>query len=188
MAEQLNVLISAEALVGRIAELAREIEGDFAATEKAQAKADERKPLVVIGVLNGAFMFMADLVRQLKLPLQVDFLRASSYGNVTETSGVVQIRKDLEIEVTGRDVLLVEDIVDTGMTLAYLVKHLNMQKPTSVKVCCLLDKKERRRVPFEADYVGFSIPDQFVVGYGLDYAERFRELPSICIIEGLASE
>lgn len=165
-------LIDAEALSRRIDELADQINTDYAGKE-----------LVLIGVLNGSFVFLSDLVRRLRVPCSVDFLRAASYGSATISTGVVEIRKDIEISVTGRHALLVEDIVDTGLTLDFLVNHLGARQPASLKTCTLLDKPSRRLVSRQPDYVGFVIEDVFVVGFGLDYNERYREIPAICVLE-----
>lgn len=137
--------------------------------------------MLVVGVLNGAFVFMADLIRELTILCCVDFVRLRSYAG-TASSGQVRMIKDLETPIAGRDVLVVEDIVDTGLTLSWLVEALRKRRPASLKVCALLDKPERRRVPFEADYVGFTIPDRFVVGYGLDCNELYRYLPDVCVL------
>ncbi|MCE5263032.1 MAG: hypoxanthine phosphoribosyltransferase [Deltaproteobacteria bacterium] len=170
-----RVLFSKEVIDGRVRELAGEISRDYAGKE----------PLVV-GILNGAFVFMADLIRALDIRCRVDFVRMASYGAGCVTSGEIRIGKDLETPIAGRDVLIVEDIVDTGLTLSRLVEILRSRHPASLKVCALLDKREKRRVPFTADYVGFSIPDHFVVGYGLDYDDKFRFLPDVCVLEEIA--
>jgi hypoxanthine phosphoribosyltransferase len=159
----------------RVGELAARISVDYAGKE----------PLL-IGILNGAFVFMADLIRALTIPCTIDFVRMASYGAGSVSSGNVLIRKDLEMPVAGRDLLIVEDIVDTGCTLSRLKEILQQRSPASMKVCVLLDKRERRKVPFEADYVGFQIPDAFVVGYGLDYNEQFRFLPDVRVVRGVA--
>jgi hypoxanthine phosphoribosyltransferase len=169
-----KVLFSKEIIDGRVKELAGEISRDYAG----------REPLVV-GILNGAFVFMADLIRALDIRCRIDFVRIASYGAGSVTSGEIRIGKDLETPIAGRDVLIVEDIVDTGLTLSRLVEILRSRQPASLKVCTLLDKREKRRVPFTADYVGFSIPDRFVVGYGLDYDEGFRYLPDVCVLEDI---
>ncbi|MCC8122755.1 MAG: hypoxanthine phosphoribosyltransferase [Oscillospiraceae bacterium] len=166
-----EVLFTAEKLAERTAELAAQITRDYAGKEP-----------MFIGVLRGSFIFMGDLVRQVKLPCKLDFLAVSSYGTGTESSGQVCILKDLSEDVTGRDLILVEDIVDSGNTLHYLVELLQARKPASVKLCALLDKPSRRIKPVEVAYTGFSIPDDFVVGYGLDYAEQYRNLPYIGIL------
>ncbi len=162
-------MISAKTISARIEELAREIGAAFAGTEK----------LVVVGLLRGSFVFIADLVRELDLPVEVDFLEASSYGDTMESSREVRILKDLRGEVAGRDVLVVEDIVDTGHTLAHVVKFLGNRNPRRLKTIALLDKPSRREVDIRADWTGFEIPDEFVVGYGIDYAQRNRNLPYI---------
>ena len=162
-------LISAKAIAARIETLAREIETEFATTEK----------LIVIGLLRGSFVFIADLVRELRLPIEVAFLEASSYGNETTSSREVRILKDLRGEIANRDVLLVEDIVDTGFTLSHVIKLMKARGPRTVKTIALLDKPSRREVQIHADWIGFEIPDAFVVGYGVDYAQRNRNLPFI---------
>ena len=167
-----RVLFSEEELKNRVAEIAAEITRDYAGKE----------PLLV-SVLRGSFVFMADLVRQVELPLHLDFMSASSYGAGTVSSGKVNIRLDLQEDIAGRDVLLVEDILDTGNTLSKLVAELKSRNPASLKLCVLLDKPERRVRPLEADYVGFTIPDAFVVGYGLDYEQQYRNLPYVGILK-----
>jgi hypoxanthine phosphoribosyltransferase len=162
-------MISAKSIAARLEELAREIEAVFAGTEK----------LVVVGLLRGSFVFIADLVRELDLPVEVDFLEASSYGNTMESSREVRILKDLRGEVAGRDVLVVEDIVDTGHTLAHVVNLLRSREPARLRTIALLDKPTRREVDIRADWIGFEIPDEFVVGYGIDFAQRNRNLPYI---------
>jgi hypoxanthine phosphoribosyltransferase len=141
------------------------------------------KDLLLVGVLKGAFVLMADLSRHIRLPLEFDFMAVSSYGAATQTSGVVRILKDLEQDIEGRDVLLVEDIVDSGLTLNYLLKNLRSRRPASLEVCALLVKEGIQRVPLDLRYVGFTIPPEFVVGYGLDFAERFRNLPYIATLK-----
>jgi hypoxanthine phosphoribosyltransferase len=167
-----EILISKPEIDDRVQRLADEISRDY-----------EGKELVLIGILKGAFVFMADLIRCLRIPCEVDFVRLASYGAGTVSSGNIMITKDVETPIRGRDVIIVEDIVDTGLTLSFLVDKLKEREPESLKVCVLLDKKERRKVPFEAEYVGFDIPDRFVVGYGLDFNERYRFLPDVCAIE-----
>jgi len=162
------VVVAGDDLHDRIAELGREITADYAG----------RRPLFV-GVLKGAFMFMADLARAVDLPVEFDFMAVSSYGSATKTSGVVRIVKDLDLDLTGRDVVLVEDIVDSGLTLHYLVKNLQARGPASLEICALLVKDGIQKVEPDLRYVGFRIPDEFVVGYGLDAGERFRNLSSI---------
>ncbi len=167
-----EILISKPEIDDRVQSLADEISRDY-----------EGKELVLIGILKGAFVFMADLIRCLRIPCEVDFVRLASYGTGTISSGNIMITKDIETQIRGRDVLIVEDIVDTGLTLSFLIDKLKERKPGSLRVCVLLDKKERRTVPFEAEYVGFDIPDRFVVGYGLDFNEMYRFLPDVCVIE-----
>ncbi len=162
-------MISAKAIAARVEALAGEIERAFADTEL----------LVVVGLLRGSFIFIADLVRELQLPVEVDFIEASSYGNAMESSREVRILKDLRAPIEGRDVLVVEDIVDTGHTLSQVVKMLRARKPRRLATIALLDKPSRREVPIRADWIGFEIPDEFVVGYGIDYAQRNRNLPHI---------
>lgn len=165
------VLISAENLQRRVVELGREISRDY--TEK---------PPLLVGVLKGAVMFMVDLSRRIELPVEIDFMAVSSYGQSTESTGVVRILKDLDEPIEGRDVLVIEDIVDTGLTLRYLVENLQNRGPRSVRICALLRKDKAKQSAPQIDYVGFEIPDQFVVGYGLDYAERYRNLPYIGVL------
>ena len=162
-------LISAKAIAARVESLAREITEYFQGTDK----------LVVIGLLRGSFIFIADLVRELDLPVEVDFLEVSSYGNSTESSREVRILKDLRGEIEGRDLLVVEDIVDTGRTLSHVLDILATRHPKRVEVCALLDKPSRREVEVKAKWTGFEIPDKFVVGYGIDYAQRDRNLAHI---------
>lgn len=162
-------MISAKAIDARIEELAREIRSAFADADK----------LVVVGLLRGSFVFIADLVRELDMDVEVDFLETSSYGNAMESSREVRILKDLRGEIAGRDVLVVEDIVDTGHTLAHVVKFLESRAPRRLETIALLDKPSRREVEIKATWTGFEIPDEFVVGYGIDYAQRNRNLPYI---------
>lgn len=170
-----EILFPKEVIDRRVGELAGQISQDY-----------DGRELLLVGVLKGAFIFMADLIRGISVPCRVDFVRLASYGGGSQSSGKVRITKDLETPVAGRDILIVEDIVDTGLTLSYLVNVLREREPASIRVCVFLDKKERRRVPFEADYVGFAIPDGFVVGYGLDFNENFRFLPDVCVLHGIA--
>ncbi len=167
-----RVLYSRDEIKKRVEELALQISRDY-----------EGKDLLLVGVLKGAFIFMADLIRCMKIPSIVDFIRVASYGAGTESSGQIKITKDIEVPLAGRDVLIVEDIVDSGITLDYLVKKLAECKPGSLKVCALIDKRGRRKVPFEADYVGFTMDDGFIVGYGLDFNEMSRFHPDIYVIE-----
>lgn len=166
--DNVSVLISEEELKARIEELGRQI------TEQYQGK-----DLVLVGVLKGCFLFLADLARAIDLPLRVDFLGLSSYAGGTESSGVVRITNDLSKPIEGKDVLVVEDIIDTGLTMQYLLENLATRGPKSVRICSLLFKPENNRIPVEIDHLGFEIPDKFVVGYGLDYDERYRNLPYI---------
>ena len=165
----IDELISAKSIAARVEALAREISEFYAGTDK----------LVVVGLLRGSFVFIADLVRELDLPVEVDFLEASSYGNATESSREVRILKDLRGEIEGRDLLVVEDIIDTGRTLKHVLAILRTRRPARLEVCALLDKPSRREVDVRAKWVGFEIPDKFVVGYGIDYAQRNRNLPHI---------
>ena len=164
-----DTMISAKAIAARIETLAREIQDRFRDTEK----------LVVVGLLRGSFVFIADLVRELDLPVEVDFLEASSYGDSMESSREVRILKDLRGEIAGRDVLVVEDIVDTGFTLSHVLKLLQSREPKRLETIALLDKPSRREVDIKASWTGFEIPDEFVVGYGIDYGQRNRNLPFI---------
>ncbi|MEG1072671.1 MAG: hypoxanthine phosphoribosyltransferase [Oscillospiraceae bacterium] len=166
-----QVLFTAAELDRRTTELAAEIDRDYAG-----------KAPLLIGILRGSFIFMADLTRKITLPVTVDFMAMSSYGRGTKSTGQVEIKKDLSEDIEGRDVIVVEDILDSGNTLYYLLKILEARGPASVKLCALLDKPERREKPVELTYRGFSIPDAFVVGYGLDYAEKYRNLPYIGIL------
>jgi hypoxanthine phosphoribosyltransferase len=165
----IDQLISAKAIAARVEALAAEISGYFAGTDK----------LVVVGLLRGSFVFIADLVREIDLPVEVDFLEVSSYGMGTESSREVRVLKDLRGEIGGRDVLVVEDIVDTGHTLKRVLEFLGTRHPARLEACALLDKPSRREVDVHAKWVGFEIPDKFVVGYGIDYAQRNRNLPHI---------
>ena len=167
-----EVLIATDRLQGRVTELAAEVSADYAGRE-----------LVVIGVLKGAVFFIADLVRQLSVPCELDFMAVSSYGSSTHSSGVVRILKDLDASIAGRHVLLVEDIVDSGLTLSYLLKNLASREPASLEICALLTKPGHRRLSLGLRYVGFELPDVFVIGYGLDHAERYRNLPYIAVLE-----
>ena len=167
-----EVLIEEDALQARIRELGREISADYAGRE-----------LLLVGVLKGAVFFMADLMRSLTVPCEIDFMAISSYGAATDSSGVVRILKDLDINIDGRDVLVVEDIIDSGLTLSYLVRNLEAREPASLEVCALLTKPERREVEVPVRYIGFEIPNRFVIGYGLDFAERYRNLPYVGVLD-----
>lgn len=165
----IDEMISAKSIAARIESLSREIGTEFAGTDK----------LIVVGLLRGSFVFIADLVRELDLPIEVDFIEASSYGDAMESSREVRILKDLRGAIEGRDVLVVEDIVDTGHTLKHVTQMLLNRKPARLKTIALLNKSERREVDFQSDWIGFEIPDEFVVGYGIDFAQRNRNLPYI---------
>jgi hypoxanthine phosphoribosyltransferase len=167
-----EVLVPADALRARVQALAGEVSRDYAGRD-----------LVLIGVLKGAVFFLADFMRELKIDCEVDFMAVASYGSATKSSGVVRILKDLDTVIEGRDVLIVEDIVDSGLTLQYLLRNLAGRGPASLEVCALLTKPARQKVDLQAKYVGFEIPDKFVVGYGLDYAERYRNLPFVAALE-----
>jgi len=167
-----EILIRRQAIEQRIHELAQEISRDYVGSA-----------LLLVGVLKGAFVFLADLIRQMTIPCEVDFVRLASYGAHTESSGNVMLIKDIEGSIENKDVLIVEDILDTGLTMTKLVEIFSQRKPMSLKVCTFLDKQGRRRVPFEADYVGFTIGNSFVVGYGLDCNEQDRSLPDVYIIK-----
>jgi len=160
-----QVLYTEEQILERVSELAKEITKDY-----------KGESILMVGILRGAVMFYADLVREMDMPLHMNFMAVSSYGASSQSSGVVRIQYDLEEDITDKNVIIVEDIVDSGLTLAYLTKTLRSRNPKSLKTCCLFDKKERRKVDFAADYVGFDVPDVFIVGYGLDYAENYRNL------------
>lgn len=168
---QKEVLYPREVIEKRVKELAVAISRDY-----------EGKELIVIGILKGAFIFMADLIRCLSIPCRVDFVRLASYGAGASSSGKVVMTKDIETSIKDRDILIVEDIVDTGLTLSFLVDWLKERNPRTIRVCAFLDKRKRRQAPFEADYVGFVIDDGFIVGYGLDFNEKARFLPDICVI------
>jgi hypoxanthine phosphoribosyltransferase len=170
-----EVLVTAEDLQRRVAELGREISADYGE--------EGGRPLLLVGVLKGAVFFLSDLMRFIDVPVEVDFMAVASYGSATDSSGVVRILKDLDAAIEGRDVLIVEDIVDSGLTLQYLLRNLGSRNPHSLEVCALLTKPERRKVDLPTRYVGFEIPDRFVVGYGLDYAERHRNLPFVAVLD-----
>ncbi len=167
----LKVMIDRDELRAKTKELAAKISADYAGTE-----------LLLVGVLKGGFMFLADLARELTIDVNLDFISCSSYGNSTVSSGVVRILKDIDYDITGKHVLLVEDLVDTGLTLNYLKELFGAKGCASVKVCTILDKPSRRKVNLTPDYEGIVIPDAFVVGYGLDYAEKYRNLPDVCVV------
>lgn len=167
-----EVLIDEQAIAAKVRELGTAIADDY-----------RGKDVVLVSILKGALPFLADLMRQMPIPLALDFLEVSSYGEATESSGNVRILKDLAKSIEGREVVVVEDILDTGQTLSYVIEHLRSKQPASVRLCTLLDKPARRIVPIQIDYRGFEIPDKFVVGYGLDYAERYRNLPFIGVLK-----
>jgi hypoxanthine phosphoribosyltransferase len=170
--ERLVLLYSKDQIAQRVRDLAARISADYAGSD-----------LVLIGILRGAFVFLADLMRQLTIPAKVDFIGAASYGSGTESSGQVATTKELQLPVSGRDLLLVEDILDTGVTLQKIKTNLKELGPRSIKICTLIDKRERRQVDVPVDYVGFEVDQGFIVGYGIDYAERYRHLPDIYRIE-----
>jgi hypoxanthine phosphoribosyltransferase len=166
-----EILIEEEPLQARIAELGAEISREY-----------EGSDLLLVGVLKGAVFFMADLMRELTIPCEIDFMAISSYGAATDSSGVVRILKDLVANISGRDVLVVEDIIDSGLTLSYLMRSLKARKPASLEICALLTKPERREIDVPVKFVGFEIPNKFVIGYGLDFAERYRNLPYVAVL------
>ena len=168
-------LLGADVLAARIRELGAQLSRDYAGRD-----------LLLVCVLKGAIFFLADLMRAIDLPLELDFMAISSYGAATDTSGVVRILKDLDASIAGRDVLIVEDIIDSGLTLSYLVRTLEARRPASLEICALLTKPSRRQMEVPVRYVGFEIPDRFVIGYGLDYGERYRNLPYLGVLAGEA--
>jgi hypoxanthine phosphoribosyltransferase len=170
--ERLKVLLAREQIAEKVIELGARITSDFAG-----------ESVVLIGVLKGATIFLADLARAIKLDASFDFIAVSSYGNTMQQSGEVKLMKDVDHSMAGKNVILVEDILDTGLTLTYLKSILLGHQPKTVKIAALLDKVSRRTQPIQGDYIGFEIPDEFVVGYGLDFAERYRNLPDVCILE-----
>jgi hypoxanthine phosphoribosyltransferase len=176
MLKNVREMISAQKIQARIAELGAQITRDY----------KDPRDLVLVGVLKGSFMFLADLCRAIDLPLAVDFLGLASYGDETKSSGVVQITSDLTKPVEGKDVLVIEDIIDTGLTMEYLLENLRLRLPASVRIAALLHKPERMIRKVSIDYLGFTIPDAFVVGYGLDYAQRYRNLPYIGVVDNAA--
>lgn len=167
-----EVLITSKDIKGKTAELAHQIMADY-----------QGKDLLLVCILKGGLMFLADLMRQIDLPLEIDFMAVSSYGDSTESSGVVRILMDLETNIQGRNVLIVEDIIDTGRTLNYIIQNLRTRHPASLKICTLLNKTARRVLDIPVDYVGFEIPDKFVIGYGLDYGEIYRNLPFVGVLK-----
>lgn len=167
-----RVLISKEELKKMVAELGRQISLDY-----------EGKELVMIGVLKGGFIFLSDLAREINIPVDLDFMSVSSYGDSSKSSGVVKIIKDLDTNIEGKHVLIVEDIIDTGLTLNHLVELLKTRGPLSVKICAALDKPTGRKTEVKIDYKGIEIPDEFVIGYGLDYAGKYRNIPEVCVLK-----
>jgi hypoxanthine phosphoribosyltransferase len=166
-----EILVEADALTARVCELGEEISRDY-----------RDRDLLLVGVLKGAVFFLSDLMRHIEVPCEVDFMAVASYGSSTDSSGVVRILKDLDIPIEDREVLIVEDIVDSGLTLSYLLRTLQARNPRSLEVCALLTKPERRKVELPIRYVGFEIPNRFAIGYGLDHAERFRNLPYVAVL------
>jgi hypoxanthine phosphoribosyltransferase len=167
-----EVLVDEVTLRNRVAELGEEVSRDY-----------QGRDLLLIGVLKGAVFFMADLMRHLTVPCEIDFMAISSYGASTDSSGVVRILKDLDINIEGREVLVVEDIIDSGLTLSYLMRNLEAREPASLEVCALMTKPERREIEVPVRYIGFEIPNRFVIGYGLDFAERYRNLPYVGVLD-----
>ena len=167
-----DTLISEADIKIRVKQIAEEIEKDL-----------NNEPIVLIIVLKGSFVFAADLIREMKGDIKVDFISVSSYSNQTESTGKVKLLKDLDANITNKNVVVVEDIIDSGLTLHFLKDHLHMHKPKDIKICTLLDKPERRKINLPVDYVGFVIPDEFIVGYGIDYAQNYRNLPYIATVE-----
>ena len=172
MADKISVLIPEEKICERIGEIAKQIEADF-----------QGEPVHLIGILKGSVFFVCELAKRLSIPVTIDFMQVSSYGDGMKSSGVVRISKDTDEGLVGKNTIVVEDIVDSGRTLSYLLKLLKERKPKSLKLCTLLDKPSRRIVDVDVDYVGFQIPDKFVVGFGLDYAQKYRNLPYIGVVE-----
>lgn len=167
-----EILLSEEDIQKTVEQMGAEISRDYAGRE-----------LVLVGILKGSVMFMSDLMKEITIPCCMDFMAVSSYGNATETSGVVRILKDLDFGIEGKDVLIVEDIIDSGVTLNYLLDYLKARKPNSLEIACIMNKPERRKVHIDVKYQGFTVPDSFLVGYGLDYAEKYRNLPYVGILK-----
>ncbi len=167
-----DIMYSEEVLAAKVKELGAQISKDY-----------EGQEVLVIGILKGANVFMSDLIRKITIPIELDFMAVSSYGASTKSSGVVKILKDLDYSIEGKNVLVIEDIIDTGLTLHYLQENLISRGPKSFKICTLLDKPERRKAPIKVDYKGFDIPDEFIVGYGIDYAEKYRNLPYVASLK-----
>ena len=170
--KELKVLVSREKIEDSVKRLASEINRDY-----------KNKPVLLVGVLKGAFVFLADLIRQLDIPLEMDFIGLASYGGAKESCGKVKITKCPSVAVKGKDVLVIEDIIDTGLTTSFIIDYLKKQKPASLKVCALADKPSRRKKEVSIDYLGFTVPDKFIVGYGIDFDEEYRQLPDICFLE-----
>lgn len=166
-----KILVSNAEIAKRADEIAAQINADY-----------KGKPILVVGILRGASIFLADIFKRLEGDVELDFMSLSSYGNGTNSSGEVKMIKDLSEPVDGKNILIIEDIIDTGITLSYLIKVLEARNPESIKLCALLDKPSRRKVQLKGDYIGFEIPDEYVVGYGLDYAEKYRNLPDVCVL------
>jgi hypoxanthine phosphoribosyltransferase len=171
MTEELTLLFSRKEIARTVARLAKEISSNYG-----------NKKVVVIGILKGAFMFLADLVRLLTIPVEIDFMRIATYGSQKESSGEIKVMKEVETPLEGKDVLIIEDIVDTGLSLRFLRDYISAKNPASVKICTLLDKTSRRKIEVQVDYIGFKIEDGFVVGYGIDFDEKYRYLPEIFIL------
>ncbi len=171
-AQQPKVLYTKEEIAKGVARLAQQISTDY-----------QGKCPLLLGILKGSFVFMADLIRLLKIPVELDFIGLSSYGSANVTSGKVKVVQRLRFPIKGRDVLVIEDIIDTGLTLRFFMDYLRKKKPLSLKLCVLFDKPSRRETPIDIAYIGFTVPDKFLVGYGLDYNERFRNLPDLCVLE-----
>ncbi|WP_373899553.1 hypoxanthine phosphoribosyltransferase [Haloimpatiens sp. FM7315] len=167
-----KILYTEEKLEDKIRELGRQISEDY-----------QGKEIILIGILKGSVIFMSELAKNIKVPCNLDFMDVSSYGNSSETSGVVKILKDLDFEIKGKDILIVEDIIDTGVTLKYLTKYLKSRNPNSLEIVCMLNKPDRRKAEINVKYIGYEVPDFFLVGYGLDYAEKYRNLPYIGILK-----
>lgn len=167
-----SILLTQDQIKDKVVELGRSISQDYAG-----------KDLLLIAIMKGAIVFIADLMREISIPVEIDFMAVSSYGSTTKTSGVVRILKDLDIDIKGKHILLVEDVIDTGLTLNYLLRNLKSREPASLEICALMCKEDKQRAKVSVEYLGFSIPDTYVVGYGLDFAQRYRNLPEIMMIE-----
>lgn len=166
-----SVLISSDTIREKVKELGAQISRDYEGNE-----------IILVGVLKGGFVFLADLIREITIPVEMDFISVSSYGSSTKSSGVVRIIKDIDVNISGKHIIIVEDIIDTGLTIRHLKELLSTRSPKSVKVCTIFDKPSRRKVEIEAEYQGLIIPDKFVIGYGLDYDEKYRNLPDLCVL------